>query len=122
MTSPDKFIVQCDLSDPNRGWIDPAKVGRLNPNDTEERPVVTREDFEATKQELRELRRRLAPNGERLVTVLQSEKNRGRINRERFNNSNPNDTEERPVVTRKDYEATLNELRDLRRRMTPKAS
>jgi len=48
-----------DQSDPNRGRSDPDRVGKYNPNDTEERPVITQEDIEATRAELAELRRRM---------------------------------------------------------------
>lgn len=59
MTSRAKRTVRADLSDPNRGRFDPARIGRPNPNDTEPRPVVSDEDFEATRAELDELRRRM---------------------------------------------------------------
>jgi hypothetical protein len=52
-------IVTVDASDPNRGRFDPTRFGKFNPNDTEERPVITREDIEATRAELAELRRRM---------------------------------------------------------------
>jgi len=59
MTSRDERTVRVDLSDPNRGRYDPARVGKPNPNDTEPRPVISDEDFEATRAELDELRRRM---------------------------------------------------------------
>lgn len=61
MTSRDEpeRIVRVDLSDPNRGRFDPVRVGKPNPNDKEPRPEVSDEDFEATRAELAELRRRM---------------------------------------------------------------
>ena len=47
-----------DLSDPDRGRFDPARVGRPNPHDREPRPAVAPEDVEATHAELEELKRR----------------------------------------------------------------
>jgi len=46
------------LADPNRGRIDPARSGRPDPADLEERPKVSSEDAEATRRELAELKRR----------------------------------------------------------------
>ena len=51
--------VVVDQSDANRGRYDPSRVGKHNPNDTEERPVITQEDIDATRAELAELRRRM---------------------------------------------------------------
>ena len=59
MTSRDERTVRFDLSDPDRGRVDPARVGKPNPNDKEPRPIVSDEDFEATRAELAELRRRM---------------------------------------------------------------
>lgn len=59
MTSRDKRTVTADLSDPNRGRYDPMRVGRRNPQDREERPGVTPEDADATREELAELKRRM---------------------------------------------------------------
>ena len=122
MTSRDKFIVQCDLSSPDRGRINKDRIGRPNPKDTEERPVISLEDFEATRLELRELRRRMTPVDGRRIAANQRNLNRGWFDRERFENPNPDDTEERIVISREDIEATKQELRELRRSMTPKAS
>jgi hypothetical protein len=49
------------MSDPTRGRYEPERVGRFNPLDTEERPVITPEDRQATLDELRELKRRMTP-------------------------------------------------------------
>lgn len=59
MTAPTERIVVVDQSDPNRGRIDRSRFGKPNPNDTEPRPVITPEDFEATRAELSELWRRM---------------------------------------------------------------
>jgi hypothetical protein len=61
-TSPDEpaeCTVILDASDPSPGRFDPARFRRPNPDDKEPRPVVTPEDFEATRAELAELRRRM---------------------------------------------------------------
>ena len=63
MTSRDERTVRVDPSDPNRGRYDPTRVGKPNPNDTEPRPVVSDEDFEATRAELAELRRWMTRKG-----------------------------------------------------------
>jgi hypothetical protein len=60
--------------------------------------------------------------GTRLVTILASDPNPGRIDRARFGKPNPNDKEPRPVVTREEYEATRAELDELRRRITRKSA
>ncbi len=52
-------IVTVDQSDPDRGRVDRARMGRRNPADTEPRPEVPPEDIEATRAELAELRRRM---------------------------------------------------------------
>ncbi len=59
MTSCGRRLVVVDRSDPNQGRYDPERVGRYNPDDTEERPIVTPEDIQATRDELAELRRRM---------------------------------------------------------------
>jgi hypothetical protein len=42
---PDDDIVVADLGDPNRGRIDPSRMGRpRDPNDPEPYPIVTAED------------------------------------------------------------------------------
>jgi hypothetical protein len=122
MTTPDERIITVYQSDRNRGRIDRSRLGQKHPDDTEERIVLSPEDIEATQQELKAYRSRMKPTAEQIVRADLSNPNRGRINRERFENPNPNDTEERPVISREDYEATLKEGRELRRRMTPKAS
>jgi hypothetical protein len=59
MTSrADRPTVAADLSDPARGRLDPARVGRPDPRDREPRPKVAPEDVEATRAELTELKRR----------------------------------------------------------------
>ena len=57
----------------------------------------------------------------RIVQFTAAERPAGYFNRERFENPLP-DSEERPVVTPEDIEATRQELRELRRRMTPKSA
>ena len=54
--------VTMDQSDPNRGRVDRSRMGRRNPADTEPRSQVPLEDIEATRAELRELRRRMTPS------------------------------------------------------------
>jgi hypothetical protein len=44
--------VVVDQSDPNRGRVDRARMGRRNPADTEPRPPIPAEDIEATRAEL----------------------------------------------------------------------
>jgi len=51
--------VKVDQSDPNRGRYDPLRATQKSSHDIEERPVVTKEDSEATRAELAELRRRM---------------------------------------------------------------
>ncbi len=51
--------VVVDQSDPNRGRVDRARMGRRNPADTEPRLPIPTEDIEATRAELAELRRRM---------------------------------------------------------------
>ncbi len=52
--------VTVDQSDPSRGRVDRARMGRRNPADTEPHPPISAEDIEATRAELAELRRRRA--------------------------------------------------------------
>jgi hypothetical protein len=54
----ERRTVATDLTDPDRGRFDPARVGRPNPLDQEPRPEVAREDIEATRAELEDLKRR----------------------------------------------------------------
>jgi hypothetical protein len=54
----DRPTVAADLSDPERGRLDPARVGRPDPHDREPRPEVAPEDVAATRAELEELKRR----------------------------------------------------------------
>ncbi len=56
--------------------------------------------------------------GTRLVTILASDPNPGRVDRTRMGRRNPADTEPRPEVPLEDIEATRAELAELRRRMT----
>ena len=58
MTSRTERPATADLNDPQRGRLDPQRVGRSNPADREERPLVTREDIKATRAELAQLKRR----------------------------------------------------------------
>jgi hypothetical protein len=58
MTSRGKPVVRADLADPNRGRIDPKRIGQPVAVDSEERPVITLEDIEATRAELAELKQR----------------------------------------------------------------
>lgn len=58
--------------------------------------------------------------GARLVTILASDSNPGRVDRDRMGRRNPADTEPRPEVPLEDIEATRAELAELRRRMTRK--
>lgn len=58
----------------------------------------------------------------RLVTILASDPNPGRVDRARMGRRNPADTEPRPVVSPEDIEATRAELAELRRRMTRKTA
>ena len=53
--------VTIDQSDPQPGRVDRSRMGRRNPADTEPRSEVPLADIEATRAELRELRRRMAP-------------------------------------------------------------
>lgn len=58
----------------------------------------------------------------RLVTILASDPNPGRVDRARMGRRNPADTEPRPEVPPEDIEATRAELDELRRRMTRKST
>ena len=60
--------------------------------------------------------------GTRLVTILASDPNPGRVDRARMGQRNPADTELRPEVPPEDIEATHAELAELRRRMTRKSA
>ena len=59
-------------------------------------------------------------SAKRLVTILASNPNPGRVDRTRMGRRNPADTEPRPEVPPEDIEATRAELAELRRRMTKK--
>ncbi len=59
MTADTERTVVVDQSDPNRGRVDRARLGKPTPNDTEPYPVTSPEDYEATRAELAELRRRM---------------------------------------------------------------
>ena len=54
----------------------------------------------------------------RLVTLLASDPQPGRVDRARMGRRNPADTEPHPPSSAKDIEATRAELAELRRRMT----
>lgn len=56
--------------------------------------------------------------GTRLVTILASDPDPGRVDRSRMGRRNSADTEPRPPVPPEDIEATRAELAELRRRMT----
>ena len=58
LEKPERIVV-VDQSDPNRGRIDPSRVGKFDPNDMEPRPEISPEDIAATRAELAELRRRM---------------------------------------------------------------
>lgn len=58
----------------------------------------------------------------RVVTILASDPNPGRVDRTRMDKCNPADTEPRPAVPPEDIEATRAELAELRRRMTRKTA
>ena len=60
--------------------------------------------------------------GTRLVTILASDPDPGRVDRARMGRRNPADTEPRPEVPPGDIEATRAELAELRRRMTRKSA
>jgi len=59
MSTRGRKWVKVDQSDPNRGRYDPLRATQKSSHDIEERPVVTKEDSEATRAELAELRRRM---------------------------------------------------------------
>jgi hypothetical protein len=65
-----------------------------------------------------------SPNtpGARLVTILASDPQPGRVDRSRMGRRNPADTEPRPPIPLEDIEATRAELAELRRRMTPRTA
>ena len=60
MISPDKELVGVDLGDPNRGRVNPERLHKARPHDTESRPVVTPEDIAATRIEIVKWKRRMA--------------------------------------------------------------
>ena len=60
--------------------------------------------------------------GTRLVTILASDPDPGRVARARMGRRNPTDTEPRPEVPPGDIEATRSELAELRRRMARKSA
>jgi hypothetical protein len=57
MTEGDETIVWFDAKNLPPGRIDPSRLGKHNPNDTEPRPVITAEDREATRQLLKQAKR-----------------------------------------------------------------
>jgi len=60
--------------------------------------------------------------GTRLVTILASDPDPGRVNRTRMGRRNPAGAEPRPEVPPEDIEGTRPELAELRRRMTRKSA
>ena len=58
----------------------------------------------------------------RMVTILASDPNPGRVDRARMGKRNPADTEPRPSIPPEDIETTRAELAELRRRMTRKTA
>jgi hypothetical protein len=50
MSMDDKKFVLFDIDTLPPGRIDPDRLGKPNPNDTEARPVITAEDIEATRR------------------------------------------------------------------------
>lgn len=58
----------------------------------------------------------------RLVTILASDPNPGRVDRARMGRRNPADAEPRPEIPPEDIEATRTELAELRRRRTKKSA
>jgi hypothetical protein len=57
MNSDDETTVWFDANNLPPGRIDPTRMGKHNPNDTEPRPVITAEDREATRQLLNQTKR-----------------------------------------------------------------
>ena len=53
--------VTYSMSDLPPGRVDRTRMGKRNPVDTESYPATSPEDFEATRAELAELRRRRTP-------------------------------------------------------------
>jgi len=60
--------------------------------------------------------------GTRLVTILASDPDPGRVDRARMGRRNPADMEPRPQIPPEDIEATRIELAELRRRRTKKSA
>ena len=58
---PGTRLVTIRASDRGPGRVDRSRMGKHNPLDTEPYPVTSPEDFEATRAELAELRRRRTP-------------------------------------------------------------
>ena len=56
----DMGLVTILASDRGPGRVDPSRMGKRNPLDTEPRPPVPQEDIDATRAEVAELRRRRA--------------------------------------------------------------
>ena len=54
-------FVYFSMADRPPGRVDPSRMGKRNPVDTEPYPTTSPEDFEATRAELAELRRRRTP-------------------------------------------------------------
>jgi hypothetical protein len=62
MNIDEENLVWIDMRNPPPGRIDPARMGKpRSPSDTEPRPVITKEDVEAT---LRLARKEHGPAGE----------------------------------------------------------
>jgi hypothetical protein len=60
MISRDKGLVGVDLNDPDRGRVNPERLHRPRPKDTEPRPVVTPDDIAATRIEIAKWKQRTA--------------------------------------------------------------
>jgi hypothetical protein len=57
MSKGDETVVWFDANNLPPGRIDPTRMRKHNPNDTEPRPVITAEDWEATRQLLKQAKR-----------------------------------------------------------------
>ena len=58
MNSDKETTVWFDTNNLPPGRVDRARLGKHNPNDTEPRPVITAEDWEATRQLMKQAKRR----------------------------------------------------------------
>jgi hypothetical protein len=57
MSSDDETTVWFDMNKLPPGRVDRTRLGKPNPNDTEPRPVITAEDWEATRQLAKQAKR-----------------------------------------------------------------